>query len=175
MFVIQKPFCAPCRNQLIEILHPYGVPAYGLRERVAKTDLRTLANRWKIEFKTFENIKYGGAGVLVFLPCAMQACFRVPIGQAGWAEDLIHKSGKFSVVQGHIKGRGRDAKWARGGAMPTPWDKTESSNYAMRKQYNPNAIAIDSNGGSECLKAKSAWDEVMKLRNEAWEKRGKRK
>lgn len=172
-FVVQKPFCSPCRTQLQEALHPYGIPVYNLRERVAMTDLRTLARRWKIEFKTFENLKYGGVGVVMFLPGAMQARFRVPAGQAGWAEDLIHASGRFAVTAGHIKGRGRDAKWARAERMPQAWDATRWSNYAMRRQYsdNPNRPAVDDDGGSECSKAKSAWDEVIKLRDAEWKRK----
>lgn len=156
-FTVQKPFCAPCRDFVYTALEPYGIPVFNYSEKATGLSIKDAAKLWKIELRTFENLKYG-PGAATFLPFAQQATFSVPKAQASWAEYLIESTGRLCVTGGRIDAKNR--KWGdrRLGKMPTPWDKRAGVQYAQSRIQPPE------NGKpwieSSCSAGKKLWQEV---------------
>lgn len=176
-FTVQKPFCAPCRSFVYTALEPYGIPVYNYEGGTNKINTRNQLAVWKIELRTWENLKFGPAAPM-YLPMSNYATFAVPGGQAGWAEDLLVKTGKLCISSGHIAGRGADAKWANRnyGSMPTPWDKQAGIERSRTMRVGVLQPPPDGKAWveKECTKGVDAWQKMTDMKEKALDaQRGK--
>lgn len=157
-FTVQKPYCTPCRDILYTALEPYGIPINAFSERTTYRSITSLAKLWKIELRTFENLKFGPAAP-GYLPYAMEAKFSVPKAQASWAEYLIESTGRLCVTGGRINAKNREWGDRRLGKMPVPWDKSAGIQYARSSRLTPpedDRPWIE----SSCSAGKALWQEV---------------
>lgn len=170
---VRKPYCCPASPIIRQALEPYGVKVLNISEDEVRSNTRDVARMMKIEFKHFENLKYGPAAVF-WLPLAIEAMVTVPKAQAGWAEYLIERTGRLMVVDGRVDRRNR--KWAdqHGGNMPTPWDENTAQKLRARdaeiqakiKQGNP---WIE----PSCSKGLGIWGALNKAAGAAKQKKGR--
>lgn len=113
-FTVQKAYCTPAKSIILQALNTYGVPVLAYKENTAAAKmngdprLATLAR--------------AGTGTM---PMAQEATVTVPKQQAVWAEYLMMRTGKLSVVGGRINSK--NVEWAarHDGAMPRPWIEPE--------------------------------------------------
>lgn len=180
-FVVQKPFCAPCRDLLLTALNPYGIPVHNFSERVTKTSIKDLAKRLRIEASTLENVKYG-PGFIGYLPMAMECEFDVSAKQASWAEYLIESTNRLIVVSGSVNRKNRQWGNRRNGKMPVAWDAVRWKTYSERKQGNAASdvvadgrmVMMGKDGEpwieEQCTQGRELWKTIMKAAE-----KGKRK
>jgi len=171
-FTVQKPYCTPCRSHVYTALQPFGVPIFDYEERTENISIMHMAEVWKIELRTFENLKYGPIG-LTFLPMAQAASFSVPANRARWVYYLLRSSGRVAVTGG------KRSEWdndARGAKLPTAWDKRAGVQAAMAAEMKvlvppgENKAWIE----SSCTDGNEMWKMVQKVRDDAKEKGGKK-
>lgn len=156
--VVQKPYCAPARGKILTALQPRGVIVgpQDIREQVVLTSVKTLLQRFKIELKTWENLKYGGPiGLAMFMPKAVQATVKVRTTQAAWAEYLLAASGHFTIEKG-VDRKQREAGYRRNGDMPTPWDGAETRAY-VKQQRQDDTPLID----ADCREGNALWSQFL--------------
>lgn len=177
-FTVEKPYCSPCRTKILQALQPFGVVVLNqdtsMNERVVKTDIKSLAQRFRIELKTFENIKYGGIGLLQYLPQANQAEVVVRKTQAGWAEDLLVASGWFIIINGHIPKRGIESRMGQRRQKPKKaWSKHTAQWASEQARYDGLNDRLSAIGDNEpqCQEAKAAWKQIINARDKVWDER----
>lgn len=166
---VQKPYCAPARQQILTALQPRGVIVADndIDERMMATSPKDIAQRMKIEFRTLENIKYAGVGLATYLPYAIQADVRVRTSQAKWAEYCLAASGNFVILRG-VDRKSAKAGYRRNGNLPTTTNGKETIAYVqaktgtLRPQIEPG-----------CSKGLKAWGDFDTLVKEAIKKEGK--
>lgn len=166
-FTVQKPFCAPCRSNVYTALQPYGVPIFDYEEWTSSVSIAHMATIWKIELKTFENLKYGPAG-LAFLPTAQCAKFRVPANRARWVYYLLRSSGRLAVTGGKRR------EWDTDSAadhLPKAWDAKAGVQAAVAAET---AVLIPPGADkawveTNCSKGNEIWKQVQEIRAKAKE------
>lgn len=170
-FVVQKPFCSPCRSNVYTALQPYGVPIFDYEEWEDSVSIAHMAKLWKIELKTFENLKYGPVG-LAFLPMAQSAKFKVPANRARWAYYLLRSSGRLAVTGGQQR------EWSNDSAadhLPRAWDMQAGVQAAVAAEA---AVLVPPGADkawveTNCSKGNEIWKQVQEIRDRA--KKGKSK
>ena len=170
-FVVQKPYCAPCRKRVFTALNPYGIPVFRYEEWEDTISIMDAAAIWKIELKTFENLKYGPAGI-GFLPMAQAARFNVPANRARWAYYLLRSSGLLAVVKGDKR------EWQSDSAadhLPTAWDKTAGIKAAVNLEFSP---LVPPGAGkawieSGCDSANELWKQIQQIKDSEVKRRNK--
>jgi len=72
-FTVQKPFCCGPAALIRDALQPYGVKIIALSpDRTTTVSVIDFAQLMKIEFKRFDNLRYGPGMFLMCLPLAVQ-------------------------------------------------------------------------------------------------------
>ncbi|MGE3487943.1 MAG: hypothetical protein AB7L09_24750 [Nitrospira sp.] len=117
---IAKPYCMPSRPIITKALQPYGVKVWGIHEQVHKISLRDCLRRMRVELRTFDNLKFGPAGV-IWLPAAWHAEVVVNEAAAAWAEYLLLRTGKLYVPGAYQNPRNQQWAAQHGGKMPPAW------------------------------------------------------
>ena len=123
---VRKPFCCPAHDIIRNALEPYGVKIIRQGETTMQANLRDVARMMKVEFKTFENLKYGPIAIM-WLPIAIQSTVTVPKAQAGWAEYLLERTGRLVVVGGRVNSRNREWADRHNGRMPVAWQDSQAA------------------------------------------------
>jgi hypothetical protein len=137
-FTIQKPFCCGPAALVRDALEPYGVKIISLSpDRTTTVSVKNFAQLMRIEFKRFDNLRYGPGMFLMALPLAMQCTVTVRKAQAEWAEYLIERTKRMCVVGGNINSKNRDWANRHDGKMPKPWiEKSCSSGNDLWQQVD---------------------------------------
>lgn len=163
-FVIEKPFCCPADQIVTAALHPIGIPIFNMKTWIEQQSLATMAERMKIELKTFENLKYGPFSP-GFLPMACRARFQVPKTRANQAEYWLWRTRRVIVVGGEINPRNRVSAIKHNGKMPRASDPSTGTAYALYLQGKPTNQAPMLE--SSCQQARELWDQVNKMAKQA--------
>jgi hypothetical protein len=121
----------------------------------------------KIEFRTFENLKFAGIGLIQYLPMAIQADVNVRSSQASWAEYCLASSGNFVIVNG-VNRNAAKSGYRRNGNLPTTKNGKETIAYVKGKIGEKFQPQIE----KDCSKGKKQWSAFMK---EANKQRGKKR
>ncbi len=168
MFEVQKPLCAPCRSRVYGALYKYAVPIFRYEEWTARMSIREAATLWKIELKTFENLKYGPV-FFGFVGTSQCARFYVPDTQARWAFRLL-RSNLLAVTKG-----GKDLKTGKSwrndafGEMPIAWNAETAIRHAVNRELTPPGEGqawVESN-----CEDKEVWEQIRKIREKQENKR----
>lgn len=112
---VSKPYCSPARNIITSTFDRYGVKIFDLKEKVEGVGLHQIIQQRNLDPSTFDN------DMPKVLPVAQVARVTVSEKQAVWAEYLLLRTGKLSIV-GQYQNR-RNEQWAKQhrGRMPPAW------------------------------------------------------
>jgi hypothetical protein len=137
-FTVQKPFCCPCSPKIKQALTPYGVKIIKIGEdKLCFVSVKDFSQMMRIEFKRFDNLRYGPGMLFASLPIAMQCTVTVYKSQAEWAEYLIERTKRICVISGGINSKNRDWANKHNGNMPKPWvEKSCESGNSMWEQVS---------------------------------------
>lgn len=139
---VQKPYCTPAKSIILAALKPYGVRVHGIHEYVIG---------WSPS--GYSSVDLTSTEALSVAPVAQEAKITINKSQAGWAEYLLWRTGKLSVVKGSIDDRNREWAAKYGGKMPTPWSA----------KHNPDAQIEPG-----CARGHKLWRAVQKKGGKRW-------
>lgn len=168
-FVVQKPFCAPCRSRVYTALNPYGIPVFRYEEWTDKISIKDAATLWRIELKTFENLKYGIAAV-GFLPLSQAARLSVPANRARFAYYLL-RSNLLAVVSG-------GERWTNDNhaqKLPKAWNQSAGIQAAVALEMN--TLVPPGKGKawveSTCDDGNELWKQIQEIKQKEQERKRK--
>lgn len=115
---VARPYCTPCRGFVVTALQPYGVVIHGYSEQLRTANpLDVIKVNGKMPNTAFDYSRP--------LPIAQVAKVTVSEAAAVWAEYLLMRHGKLSVVPPYQNAKNQAWAARHGGQMPPQWNKGE--------------------------------------------------